>query len=95
MGRIEGYIQEEPRRALEELSVMNRDSLSGARERGQYSLLLSMALDKNYIDLKSDSLILPAAEYYSRHGDNYHRFLARYYQGRVYENATDYEKALK
>ncbi|MBP5720854.1 MAG: hypothetical protein J6W82_07290 [Bacteroidales bacterium] len=95
LGRIEGYIQEEPRRALEELSVMNRDSLSGARERGQYSLLLSMALDKNYIDLKSDSLILPAAEYYSRHGDNYHRFLARYYQGRVYENATDYEKALK
>lgn len=72
LGRIEGYIQEEPRRALEELSVMNRDSLSRAQDRGRYSLLLSMALDKNYIDLKNDSLIMPAVEYYSRHGDNYH-----------------------
>ena len=30
----------------------------------------------------------------SRHGDNYHKFLAYYYQGRVYENAEDYAPAM-
>lgn len=92
---VESYIQDDPGRALEALLQMNADSLFGAGERGLYLLLLSMALDKNYIDIASDSLILPAASYYARHGDKYHKFLARYYQGRVYENAAAYDRALE
>ena len=30
----------------------------------KYALLLSQALDKNYIDLQSDSIIAPAVRYY-------------------------------
>lgn len=92
---VESYIQDDPGRALEALLQVSVDSLSRAWERGLYSLLLSMALDKNYIDIASDSLILPASSYYARHGDKYHKFLARYYQGRVYENAAAYDRALE
>ena len=92
--KIEGIIQSEPAAALERLSGIDGMSLSGARERALYSLLLSMALDKNYIDIKSDSLISPAVAYYSMHGDRYHKFLSYYYQGRVFENALQYELAL-
>ena len=91
---IEAYIQEDPSRALEELSLINIDSLQYAGEQGLYSLLFSMALDKNYIDIKSDSLIAPALSYYSHHGDTYHKFLTYYYHGRVYENAQAYDSAL-
>lgn len=91
---IEGVIQSEPAAALERLSCLDRVSLSSTRTRALYSLLLSMALDKNYIDIKSDSLIAPAAAYYSRQGDIYHKFLSYYYLGRVYENALEYGKAL-
>ena len=94
MKGIENIIQAEPKEALTRLYDIDNESLSGAQEKGLYALLLSMALDKNYIDLQSDSIIAPAVNYYSKHGDKRHRFLAFYYQGRVFENAKEYEKAL-
>lgn len=95
MKGIEDIIQDEPKEALTRLYDIDNESLSGAQEKGLYALLLSMALDKNYIDLQSDSIIAPAVSYYSGRGDKRHRFLTFYYQGRVFENAKDYEKALK
>ena len=89
MKDIENIIQKEPKEALSRLDKIDKNSLSGAQEKGLYALLLSMALDKNYIDLQSDSIIAPAVYYYSRRGDKRHRFLTYYYQGRVYENAKD------
>lgn len=92
---VEDCIQEEPQKALTELLNMDKSQFSNNRDKGLYSLLLSMALDKNYIDIAADSLINPALLYYSNHGDRYHKFLTFYYLGRVYENAADYEAALK
>ncbi|MBO4671321.1 MAG: hypothetical protein J5640_05705 [Bacteroidales bacterium] len=91
---IDSSIQEKPKEALAILAEMDSASICSPKEKALYSLLYSMALDKNYIDLQSDSIIKPAARYYSHHGDRYHRFLAFYYQGRVYENAADYNEAL-
>lgn len=91
---IEGYIQEDHKKAYQELSEIKQDSKSTKEEKALYSLLWSMALDKNYIDVKSDSLIAPAVKYYSRHGSKQHRFLAYYYAGRVFENAGEYNDAL-
>lgn len=54
-------------------------------EQARYSLLMSMALDKNYIDVASDSIILPAVRYYASHPGK-ERMLAYYYQGLVYKN---------
>ena len=91
---IERLVQERPDSALACLGEIGQGELTGAKEKALYSLLYSIALDKNYIDVKSDSLIRQAADYYSYHGDVYHRFLTFYYQGRVYENAEQYSAAM-
>lgn len=91
---IDSMIQENPKEALTILAEMDSKSIHSPKGKALYSLLYSMALDKNYIDLQSDSIIKPASLYYSHKGDRYHRFLAFYYLGRVYENAAEYNDAL-
>ena len=76
------------------LKGIDKSELIGNRDIALYSLLYSMALDKNYIDIDSDSLIAPAVNYYKRHGDKYHKFLSFYYLGRVHENASRYSEAM-
>ena len=91
--RIESYIQSDPILALKELPSYS-DSISSKADKGLYSLLYSMALDKNYIDLKNDSIVRPAVTFFSKHKDNYRTFLSYYYLGRVYENAENLDQAL-
>lgn len=67
-------------------------SLSKA-EHARYSLLMSMVLDKNYIDIASDSIILPAVQYYSSRPTK-ERMLAYYYQGLVYKNMQAYSASI-
>ena len=55
---------------------------------------MSKALDKNYIDVCSDSLILKAEQYYSRHKDSKYKMLAYYYHGIVLINAKEYSSAI-
>ena len=91
---IESYIEEDPKRALEEIRNLNPDNLQlSPRNKAKHALLHSMALDKNYIDLTTDSIIAPAVKYYSKHGSADDRLLMHYYMGRIYENAGDDEKA--
>ena len=92
---IEGYIQENPERAYSELSGMDIEADTDKEEYALYSLLMSMALDKNYIDVSSDSLINNAVEYYSTHGDKLHRFYSYYYLGRICSNAGSYKESLE
>ena len=77
------------------IDSLDAESLKSAKDKALHSLLLSMALDKNYIDLQSDSLLRPALQYYSKRGSKYHRFLTFYYAGRIEENAERYDNALK
>ena len=87
---IESYIEEDPKRALEEIRNINPDNLLfSQRTKAKHALLHSMALDKNYIDLTTDSIIAPAVKYYSKHGSADDRLLMHYYMGRIYENAGD------
>ena len=91
---IESYIEEDPKRALEEIRNINPDKfLHTPRTKAKHALLHSMALDKNYIDLTTDSIIAPAVKYYSKHGSADDRLLMHYYMGRIYENAGDLDKA--
>ena len=80
--------------ALDTLESIDREALTTRKLRASHALLYSMALDKNYIDLKNDSIIAPAVEYYSRHGDADIRFRTHYYHARIFENAGDYDNAL-
>ena len=86
---IESYIEEDPKRALEEIRNITPDNLLSPRAKAKHALLHSMALDKNYIDLTTDSIIAPAVKYYSKHGSADDRLLMHYYMGRIYENAGD------
>ncbi len=94
MTEIENTIQEKPEEALNSLRQIDPANLATNKEKGLYYLMLSMALDKNYIDIAADSLIQPAVNYYSRTTDKLHKFLSYYYLGRVHENAENYQQAL-
>ena len=53
-----------------------------------------MALDKNFIDLTSDSLIAPVVKYYEGTKDYDHLFKAYYYLGRIYHNADRHNESM-
>lgn len=87
-------MNDNPESSLEVLESIDKDLLSTRKQNAKYALLYSMALDKNYIDIKADSIIAPAVEYYECHGTKEERFLCNYYHARIYENAGDNENAL-
>lgn len=91
---IESYIQEAPDSALNSLQRIDDRDLHTASQRAHYALLMSWALDKNYIDVVDDSLARVANDYYSRHGSTDHRMKSWYYLGIVQENAGDDVRAI-
>ena len=94
LDNAECLMEVSPAEALDTLESIDREALTTRKLRARHALLYSMALDKNYIDLKNDSIIAPAVEYYSRHGDADIRFRTHYYHARIFENAGDYDNAL-
>lgn len=90
----ESNINEAPDYVLDMLDTLDRDKLSGRKHQAKFSLLYSIALDKCYIDLQSDSIIAPAVSYYENHGTKSDRFLCHYYQARIFENQGDYDNVL-
>lgn len=92
---VESYIEARPDSALAVLEDIGKDELASKELEAKYALLLSQALDKNYIDLQSDSIIAPAVRYYENHGTPDERLKAFYYAGRVYQNAGDIETAME
>lgn len=94
LDRADGLMQERPDSALVLLQQWQRENPHPSkREDARHALLLSMALDKNYIDLQSDSIIDKAVRYYaSRKGRE--RMLAYYYQGRVFCNMHSYAASI-
>lgn len=79
----------EPDSVLRMLQAFDAGRLRGRGQRARYALLLSRALDKNYIDLTSDSLIAPAVAYFARHGSDREKAQTRYYLGRIRNNAGE------
>lgn len=91
--RIDGMLNDHPAEALASLDSLDRSSLKTPRLKARYALLRSAALDKNYIDLQSDSVIAPAVLWYGHHGNAYEKARTLYYQGRIAYNAGDYPSA--
>ncbi len=87
--RYESLIQENPDSALTSLLSIDPERIHSSREKADYYLLLSMNLDKCYIDIASDSLITPAVSFYAKHRPLRKRMLAYYYLGRVQSNAHE------
>ena len=64
-------------------------------QNARHALLISIALDKNYIDQTSDSLINIAVNYYQHKSRTLEKFKAYYYQARVYQNSGKMDKAME
>ena len=91
--RAEAWMNEHPDSALNLLKGIEQPELQTREHHARYALLYSQALDKNYIDLTSDSLINIAVDYYKDRDDVRAKFLSYYYQGRIYTNANNLTQA--
>lgn len=92
---VESYIEARPDSALAVLEGIDKSELTSKELEAKYALLLSQALDKNYIDLQSDSIIAPAVRYYENHGTPDERLKMYYYNGRIKQNSGDSEGAME
>lgn len=94
MAHAERLMDSLPDSALAVMQSITLPSDANEADRARHALLLSQALDKNYIDVTDDSLISVADTYYRTSSDQRHRMLASFYHGRVHYNAQDYPRAL-
>lgn len=87
-------INVKPDSALALIQEINRDDIISKADRASLALLYSIALDKNHLDVRDDSILRPAIEYYLRKGTAEEQVKTLYYSARIYENSNEYEKAL-
>ena len=88
------YIKEKPDSAITVLNEFSLSDFHSSHSKAEYALLKSIALDKNYIDVASDSLIHIALDYYDRRGSEREKMLSWYYLARVQDNAKDFNNAI-
>ena len=92
---VESYINERPDSALAVLRGLDiADKKTNRSTLARSSLLHSIALDKCYIDLQTDSILYPALVYYKKHGSVDDRIKTLYYWGRIQYNAKKYQEAI-
>ncbi len=94
ISRIESYIEDSPDTALVMLKSISSDDLDSKEEKAKYALLMSMALDKNYIDKTDFDILFPAINYYEEKGSATDKLRTFYYQGRIYHNQGNEASAM-
>ena len=65
---VDSYIESRPDSALAVLEGIDKAELTTKELEAKYALLMSMALDKNYIDRTDFEVLQPAIDYYENHG---------------------------
>lgn len=95
MDTAESVMEERPDSALAILEDIDERELSGAEEQARLALLMSMALDKNYIDTTNFDVLQPAIDYYLKKGSADEKRKTYYYQGRIFQNLGDDESAMQ
>ena len=91
---IESYIADRPDSALAVIESIDSTVLRTKGLQAHHALLHAMALDKNYIDVKDDSLALTAVHYYQKHGQKKYLARARYYLALSYYYDRQYNKSI-
>ena len=86
---VETYIEEQPDSALAMLQDSRPENLATPEEQAKHALLLSMAMDKNYIDRTDFEVLQPAIDYYKNNGTATDKLRTLYYKGRIYTNLSD------
>ena len=93
LSQSEDIMSSRPDSALAIIARIDTTKLVGRPQRARYALLMSMALDKNYIDVANDSLASVAFNYYKIHGSSQSKMLSYYYLGVVRQNAGNFLQA--
>ena len=90
--QVEEFIETLPDSALTVLERIDAAELTSNEERAKYALLLSMALDKNYVDKTDFEMLQPAIDYYQHHGTATDKLRTYYYEGRIYQNQQKHDE---
>jgi hypothetical protein len=94
LDQAEELMSSKPDTALAIIEGINLQKIEDQSITARYALLKSIALDKNYIDIKNDSLILIAEKYYSKKNNHEALMKSLFYHGRVHFNAGQYSKSI-
>lgn len=95
MDRAESLMNSRPDSAYSILSSIDKNKLGDDEEKARYALLMSMALDKNYIDTTTFDVLQPAIDYYLKKGSADERLRTYYYQGRIFQNQKHNDMAMQ
>lgn len=90
----ESLMETNPDSALSILKGMDKSQLHSKAVQARYALLLSMALDKNFIDTTTFDVLQPAIDYYLKKGSADEKLRTYYYQGRIFQNKGEKDSAL-
>ncbi|MBQ7998676.1 MAG: tetratricopeptide repeat protein [Bacteroidales bacterium] len=91
--RAERIVNTYPDSALTILEDPLFKEITTPKLKALHSLLYSMALDKSYVDISSDSIIRYAVNYYSKRSNKLRKAQSYYYLGTVFYNAGEITKA--
>ncbi|MBQ6199208.1 MAG: tetratricopeptide repeat protein [Bacteroidales bacterium] len=83
-----------PDSTLRILQSIDTSALISKRQKARFTLYYSASLDKNYIDVYSDSLMDKVVEYYSGHSNSHEYMMALYYMGRIQMNKKAFPSAI-
>ena len=92
---VETYIETQADSALTVLQGIASGDFSNQEEKAKHALLLSMALDKNYIDRTDFEVLQPAIDYYPHKGTADEKLRTYYYEGRIYQNKGDKDPSMR
>ena len=92
---VNSYIEMCPDSALSVLQKIEPTQLADKKQKAKHALLLTIALDKNYIDTTNFNVIQPAIDYYLKHGSPTEKLRTYYYMGRICKNAGNEEDAMR
>lgn len=93
--KAEALMKQQPDSSLSILKGIDCTRLGSDKERARYALLMSQALDKNYIDTTTFDVLQPAIDYYLDKGSADEKLKTCYYQGRIYQNQGNLDDAMR
>lgn len=95
LDHAETVMNQYPDSALTLLRGIEKEGLKSKHEKAKYALLMSMALDKNYIDTTTFDVLQPAIDYYLENGTPDEKLRTLFYQGRIFMNKADFDMAMQ
>lgn len=94
MNSAENVMWTRPDSALATLESIDTLALKTKAQRARYSLLYTMALDRNHLTIPNLRVIKLAANYYERHGSNDDKMKMYFYLGTAQFDTGDPESAI-